>query len=208
MDETEKKSLDQENLPDPTSLYFCNNWKLYANLQCGSTTYSLSYIEISDISTIADYWMTMNNIPSAFDLHTNQVFIDNKRVSAYSLFKEDITPEWEHPINENGCEWGCRENLTDSTFAHMWQTLTLMAVNNELDYVIGIRCINKTNRMRNLHKIEVWLDNDDYNIALSVKDLLDKTFENCPLFTLMYHKDKKQQAYEYLSKRIKHKKRT
>lgn len=187
----------------PETLSFSNKWVLYAHLHCGSTTYFNSYIKVSEIKTIADFWQTINNLPTAYDLYYNSIFMDGKRVVAYSLFKDDILPEWEDPVNTKGCEWGCRDNISEKVFSSMWSSLILAAVNDELDDVVGIRCINKTNKIRSLFKIEVWMSCSDYEDALKVKENMKIMIKTCETFTLMYHEDKKTQAIEYTRKKNK-----
>jgi len=156
-----------------------------------------SCIKLTDIYTIADFWKTMNYLPSASDLHSATINIDGKKMIAYSLFKNDITPEWEHPTNKNGSEWGCREHLSCASFSQIWNTLILSFVNNELDHVVGIRCINKTNKNRIIHKIEIWMDSIDPKCCMSVKNTLNDLVPNCPHFTFMKHEHKQIQAQEY-----------
>tara|TARA_Y100000741_G_scaffold363362_1_gene351445 strand:+ start:23399 stop:24010 length:612 start_codon:yes stop_codon:yes gene_type:complete len=190
----------------PETLYFEDNFQLYAHMLSGSTTYINSFMKIVDIHTIADFWNTYNSLPSAKDLHSSTINVAGKKMVAYSLFKNNITPEWEHPINKKGSEWGCRENLSCETFAETWRTLSLSFVNNELDHVVGVRCINKSNRNRVIHKIEVWMDTVDTELCMSVKDVLLNLIPDCPYFTLMQHEYKQHQANEYNKTKKNHKK--
>jgi hypothetical protein len=136
------------------------------------------------------------------------IYCGNKRVIAYSFFKEDITPEWEHPTNIVGCEWGCRESMPSDLFSYMFNHLSLCAINNELEDVVGIRCINKCNKVRLLYKIEIWMQ--DKKHAETIHEYLqaiiqeyNNTFEqSCTLnFTLLYHKEKQHKANEFCKKK-------
>lgn len=188
---------------NPNTLYFNHKWVMYAHLQSISSTYYSSYISLGEIYTIADFWRLINNIPSAKDLHSSTIVWHGKRIVAYSLFKEDITPEWEHPINEQGCEWGCRENMSSDLFNQMWSSLILLSVNDQIDNVAGVRCINKSNRVRSMYKIELWLDSNNEADTIHAKDMIDAMLPHHPLFTLMYHQDKQDQASEYQRRRTK-----
>ena len=181
----------------PDTLFFKDTFQLYAHMLSGSATYINSCKKLVDIHTVADFWQTFNNVPSALDLHSSNVYVEGKKMVAYSLFKNNITPEWENPVNQKGSEWGCRENLSGEEFFKIWNTLTLSFVNNELDNVVGVRCINKSNRNRTIHKIEVWMDSVDMEVCMSVKNVLMEFIPDCPHFTLMYHEDKQSQAQEY-----------
>lgn len=188
---------------NPKSLYFEHKWNLYGHTQSISQTYSSAFVKLSTIKTIADFWCTMNNIPSAYDLHSHQIFMDEKRIVAYSLFKENITPEWEHQMNINGCELGFRDELDVETFSQLWNTFTLSAVNNEIDHVVGIRAINKCNKSRCIYKFEIWLDTVDETHIKYVQDFINKAFGHLVhSFSLMYHHEKQSQANEYTKKKL------
>lgn len=196
----------------PDTLFFANKWCVYVHLQSVSSTFNVSFLKVAEIHTVADYWKVFNNLPSCEDLHTNVVMLDGKKIIAYSVFKEDITPEWEHSVNFHGCEWGCREEMSANLFSFLYSRLALSAVNNEIDNVVGIRCINKCNKLRNIHKIEVWMECDDMDNANIVKSFINdvKTQHvegEYALFTLLYHEDKQTKAYEYMNKRKSNKKR-
>ena len=122
-----------------------------------STTFNGAFIKVADINTVADFWNTFNSLPSCSDLHTNTVVLSSKRVVAYSIFRKGVTPEWEDKTNQVGGEWECRDSMSAESFATMFYDLALCAVNNELDdAVVGVRCVNKCNKTRIVHKIEVW----------------------------------------------------
>lgn len=196
---------------DPDTLFFANKWCLYIHLQSVSSTFNASYLKIAEILTVADYWKIFNNIPLYESLHTDTVMLEGRRIIAYSLFKNDITPEWEHPVNFDGCEWGCREEMSASLFSFMFSELTLSCVNNEIDDVVGVRCINKCNKMRSIHKIEVWMECNDIDKAQVVKKCIDnikQQHQEGPdmIFTLLYHEDKQSKALEYnFKKKSRHK---
>lgn len=190
------------------TLMFRHKWVLYVHVQSISTTYYTSYVKIADITCVYDFWCVLQNIPTAKDLHSRLVLMNNSRIVAYSLFKEGVTPEWEHIVNMNGCEWGCREDMDSETFAYMWNSLIVAMVNDELDNVVGCRCINKSNKMRKLFKIEIWMDSLDSKDTNRIKQHIDAILRlNIP-FSLMLHDDKHKQASEYLNKRKKTKKHT
>ena len=185
---------------DPKTLYFNEKWVLFANLQSCSNNYISSYVEIATIHTVADYWQVMNNIP--YDkLHSDIVELAGKRIVAFSLFKNGISPEWEDPVNCKGCEWGFRDEISNETFCSMWINLSLAAVNNELEHVAGVRCVNKCNKIRSMHKIEVWLTISEFDKVYESKKLIDDVLQSQYTFTLMFHQDKQQQAFDFNSKK-------
>lgn len=184
------------------TLPFEDKWTLYGHLQSASTNYNMCCVKMADIQTIADFWNVFNNVHSAKELHSEYVLLDNKRMIAYSLFKNDISPEWEHHVNASGSEWGCRDNITRDEFDRMWRELTLSVVNNEFEHVVGVRCINKTNKSRDMFKIEIWMDVCDERV-MKVKRNIDAIIQPMYEFTLMFHMEKHSKALEYAKRRVK-----
>lgn len=192
------------SVEDPSRLPLTHTWSLYAHLQAVSSTFQSSYLKLAEMTNIKDFWCVFNNIASCQDLHTNIVVIDNKRIIAYSFFKDDITPEWEHPTNYAGSEWGCREHMSAMTFESLFASLVVAAANDELEHVVGVRCINKCNRTRSLFKIEVWMDTCEPDVTHTVWQHIEAISAQCeeqPVFTLLDHQDKQTKAYEYVKKR-------
>ena len=184
---------------NPDSLFFRNKWSLYAHIQSVSSTFSTSFVKIADIYTIADFWKVFNNIPSCDDLYSNLIYLNDKRIIAYSFFKDDITPEWEHPVNMKGCEWGCREEMSSDVFTSLFNELVLLVVNDDIANIVGIRCINKCNKQRNIYKIEIWMQSNDITHANLVRSYIDSEIKYCKtsMFTLLFHEDKQVRASEY-----------
>ena len=188
---------------NPESLFFKDVWTVYIHLQSISTNFSGSFVKVYEIKTIADFWKIVNHLPSCENLHSDFVYVDQKRVIAYSIFKNSITPEWEHPINSNGSEWGCREAMSAEYFSHSFYSLVLSAVNNEFDHVVGVRCINKSNKQRILHKIEVWMDTVDYDEIMWTRHQMSNVIHDLSIFIILYHEDKQNRAKEFSRKKIR-----
>lgn len=187
---------------DPKTLSFKNEWNVYIHFGSISQTYNNSYLKIGTIKSVYDFWSFQQHMPSTNDLYHHWISLDGRKVVAYSIFKHSVTPEWEDYVNASGSEWGCRENLSDEQFNHMWFWLRLMLCNDQLPNVVGIRCINKSNRLRTIFKIELWMNSCNRHVTEKVKNILDDAFHG-PEFTLMFHSDKQSQAFEYTKKKMK-----
>ena len=190
---------------DPKTLYLNTKWTFYIHVHSVSLTFATSFLKAAEVYTVADFWCLMNNI-SCKDLHSNLLMFEGKRVTTFSFFKEDITPEWEHSINYQGCEWGCREELTDKTFEKLFIGLTLKCVNSEFNNVVGIRCINKSNKLRDLFKIEIWMEmstEEEINFVKQNIDELCQQYETSLLFTLLSHKEKQDKAIDFFKKKYR-----
>ena len=181
------------------------SWTLYAHTQSVSTTYRSAYKQIGKFNTIEDFWRLWNNIPSVVEIYESRVMIQNKHLIAYSLFRDDILPEWEKTNNINGSEWGCREMLSKEIIDNIWKNLVLSCIGENVSNCVGVRYINKCNKTRNIHKIEVWMNTcttNKTNITLNqIKTIIESIPTPFPKFTLMRHNDKKSQAIEYNQKR-------
>ena len=180
-----------------TTLTFETPWVFYAHLPCASTNYVASYIVIGRFTTIAEFWRLYNNIPDILHIHDGNVRINGQMIIAYSLFRDGVLPEWEDAVNLKGSEWGCRENLERATFADIWKAYVLGAIGELIPHCVGIRAINKSNRSRRLHKIEVWMDKTDTKCTQECRRSLSALYEESPKFAYIPHQEKQNQAIEY-----------
>lgn len=172
-------------------------WVWYGHQPCGSNTYSKSYIELGRFKTVAEFWQHYNFFPPIGCIHDGTVYCNSMPIVAYSLFRSDIKPEWEHPVNSHGSEWGCRESLDRSTFEILWETYVLGAIGEQIPHCVGIRAINKTNRSRSLHKFEIWLDKVDHISVHDSRQTLLSLVDTPPKFIFIPHQIKQSQAVEY-----------
>ena len=192
---------DKENIKHSLQ----TSWTLYVHTQSVSTTYKSAYKPIGKFQTIEDFWNLWNNIPSVVDIYEGRVMISNKHLIAYSLFRGDILPEWEKTNNINGSEWGCREMLSKEIIDNIWKNLVLSCIGENISNCVGLRYINKCNKTRNIHKIEVWMNmcaaNKTHTTLGQMKTIIENIPTPFPKFTFMRHNDKKTQAVEYTAKR-------
>ena len=79
-----------------------------------SKSYEDNMVKLLEVATIEDFWRAFNNIPKPsaifFDGRTRKKFKD-RSVESFSLFKKNIKPEWEDPMNRTGAEWFCRKTF-------------------------------------------------------------------------------------------------
>lgn len=200
-------------LPDPSmdaaddpaamadALFLETPWVLYVHFQCASINYNASYCEIGRVTTVGEFWRLMNHVPDIRQLHHGRVSLEQTRIVAYSLFRDGIKPEWEDPCNIQGSEWGCRENLEVERFAQLWRDYILGAIGEHIPHCNGIRAINKSNRTRTLHKIEVWMDTSDHAKSQACRRALSVLVPQSPKFAHMFHCEKRNQAIEYHRRR-------
>ena len=186
---------------DPANLFFETPWVWYVHFQCASINYGTSYMQIGSFSTIKEFWCLYNSVPEAGFIHDGSVTIGGYTIVAYSVFREGIRPEWEDPQNITGSEWGCRETLNRDQFDNLWKNYILGAIGEQIPHCVGIRAINKSNRTRVLHKIEVWMDCVEYASTQLCRRSLTSLVASTPRFSHMLHQEKKYQALEYQKRR-------
>lgn len=122
-----------------------------------SKNWTLSgYDRIMKISNITDFWNFINNF-NKINYMDYQIFI----------MKENITPIWESPENENGGAASLRLKLSDKNLLRIWEDMCLYTLNDQICtlpmQVNGI----SFNLKNDLTVIKVW--NKDRTIDISKK---------------------------------------
>lgn len=186
---------------DLSLLSFETPWVWYAHFHCASVNYGASYMELGRFSTIREFWCMYNNLPGIEHIHDGTVRLGGAVVVAYSLFRDGVRPEWEDKRNIVGSEWGCRENLDKEQFVTLWKEYLLGTIGEKIPHCLGIRAINKSNRTRVLHKIEVWMDCVDNAKTQMCRRSLSELVPWTPRFSHMLHQEKQTQALEYQKRR-------
>ena len=176
-------------------------WSWYAHYQCGSTNYVASYVKVGEFRNVAEFWYLFNRMPSVNAVHRGSLRVRDQRVVAYSLFRSHVKPEWEDPINNVGSEWGCRETLDEKLFVGLWRDFVLGVIGEQIPHVVGVRAINKSNRNRQMHKVEIWMDCTDTKRTQECRRCLTSLNPSTPRLTHMLHQEKQTQAIEYVQKR-------
>lgn len=167
--------------------------------QSVSVTYGNSYVKIGSFETVEEFWRYWNNLPPVQLIYNNSIFHRNRRAVAYSIFRDNILPEWEKTNNINGSEWGCREQMSSQEVGDMWINIALGCIGEQIPNCVGFRYVNKCNRTRQLHKVELWMNTCSNSLVHSTLQSMRTVLDVNPglKFTLMRHNDKKFQANEY-----------
>lgn len=154
-------------MSNPNDIFFESEWVVYAHHHASKDNYTTAYTKLAGVHSVADFWKCFNNIPSADKLYANKIVLDRNYVSGYSIFKKGILPIWEDKVNAEGCELSCRKMMTIDEFSKYWKELYFKTINMEFshDVVTGIRVLNKSNRSKKMHKVEVWLSMTDQTVV-------------------------------------------
>ena len=87
-------------------------------------------------------WQAFTKLPAPSLLASRRVMRRGSCIVAYSLFRDDVKPEWEDPRNSVGGEWCFRDDVHDIDAD--WRDLCLGAIGETLP-CNGVRVIHKNN---------------------------------------------------------------
>jgi len=179
-------------------------WTLFTHKQSVNNNYSVVYDEAVSCRTVGEFWDIYNNVPAASDLCHKSVLIKRDYIVAFSFFRKPHVPEWEDPLNPNGSEWGCRDNIRAEIIDKMWLYVLLAAIGEKLRHVVGLRVVNRSTNLRVCHKVEIWMDSCDAvrvnETYMDLRQALDGV-DDLPDFSFMEHTKKRQQANDFYSRR-------
>ncbi len=140
-----------------------NMWTLYAHYLSNSDSYQTSYVKLCDVASFQDFGRMWNHThPRLVGDPTRAIQIQGRRVTSWSYFKDEISPEWEHPLNEHGITYSLRTTMTCDDVYTLWETLvancTLSSHPNDLN---GIQVYRKSGSVRPhepglLMKFDLW----------------------------------------------------
>lgn len=185
--------MDVSDIDFNTVYHLNNSWTLFVHYYCHNNNYGCSYDKICSFSTIQDFWRVHNNFPSAKQLATSYILHDDKYINAFSLFKDNIRPEWEHNKNIKGSEWGCRNVYSEECFKCAYENLVFAAIGNKIRHCTGVRAVNKSTRYKTYMKIEVWLSTCDQTcVNQSFSDIMSCIEDHKLIFTHTHHEEKKK----------------
>lgn len=140
-----------------------NTWTLYAHYISNSDNYQTSYTKLCDVASFQDFGRMWNHThPKLVGDPTRAVFIQSKRVTSWSFFKDGVLPEWEHPSNENGITYTLRMAMSCNDVYTLWEILVAHCTLSTHPHALnGIQVSRKgaTVRLREpglLMKFDLW----------------------------------------------------
>jgi len=142
-----------------------------------SKSYEDNMAKLCEFATVEDFWLLWNNIPKPsqifYDGRTRKRFKE-RTVESFSLFKKNIKPEWEDPMNRTGGEWFCRKMFPMPQLDGFWQDLVLGMIGETIDPaddICGARVVDKSTNGRQMYRLELWMKKKDDGTA---KELLER----------------------------------
>lgn len=162
-----------------------SKWNLYDHEKSTNKDYDKSTKLLGTFETVGEFWYIINKLPYPSALFYKKdigkayyKFSDNSEryISAISLFKENIQPKWEDPMNKNGGEIAIRQFIKKDqtiydTLDKYWLDLAVFCISETSryqEYINGIRVIDSSYGKKQFYRIELWFS--DKSIGKDIED--------------------------------------
>lgn len=127
-----------------------NAWTLWFFKNVKSQTWEESQRQVITVTTVEDFWALYNHIDTTSCLPP---------ASDYSLFKEGITPDWEHHRNKDGGRWiiNLDRRFREAKLDDHWLDVMLFLIGEHGDqyaHLVNGAVVNVRNKG---DKIAIWL---------------------------------------------------
>lgn len=167
-----------------------DKWTLFLHYKDLGKMYNDNIEKLIDIDTIETFWKTYNNIPKIKEIFSDGINIKkikrtNATPCAYSFFKNDIVPCWEHEMNKNGFELSIKNNYNYDMFQEQWLNSMLVLMSNaECNEINGIRIVDCTKGTSVLYRMEFWVSDEKYRDK--IEKILKSSVFSLDRYSLMY----------------------
>ena len=172
-----------EEIIETTKHPFEHKWFIWEHRNDGET-YADNLKCVCNFDTVEDFWLYWKYLPQPVEFFfapkQPRRLISNRSVVSYSIFRENIKPEWEDPVASRGGEWRIRrfKNLDDVNA--IWEEIALLVLGSSLkrsENIIGIRVVDSSHPTTNkaMYNVEIWFDNMAY-----AEDIKVSIGENIP----------------------------
>ena len=124
----------EKSSPDKVDIhyYLKNEWQFWVVFARMVNKASYEIEPIIKVNQMNNFCKYFKSLPQINELVLRQ---DNK--VSIALFKDDITPAWEHEKNKNGGELLFFMPLRDESVNKVWEELLLCAVSNQMDLMVA-----------------------------------------------------------------------
>ena len=138
-----------------------SSWALYAHSPSDATTYRSCFAHVCDVATCEQWGQMVRHVPAASTLAdpAKTMTIHGRPVTSFSLFRDGITPEWEHPRNRGGHTLTARFRRTPADCAALWVDLVAESARGAFDDgVLGVQ-LSARHTPSVVHlKLDVWCE--------------------------------------------------
>ena len=138
-----------------------DTWTLYAHTPSTADTYGNNMHALVRITDVRDWAVVMQHVPMV--RHVRELIdvgLAGTRVHAWSLFRDDVTPEWEHPRNAHGRTLTHRASGPDTLRSHeQWLALLVECVRGaDPNGLVGLQVTRKIMKGVRHVRLDAWLD--------------------------------------------------
>mmetsp|Transcript_19313 Transcript_19313/g.49115 ORF Transcript_19313/g.49115 Transcript_19313/m.49115 type:complete len:235 (+) Transcript_19313:106-810(+) len=144
----------------PSGVPLSASWRWYEHLvdtTKGQLTWEEKMRMLGSTATSDEFWSYFEHVPPPSELFQQGVCI-GRQVESLSIFRGEVLPKWEDPMNEQGGEWFARKPFPSAILDALWEVLVLGLVSDTFgkDSIMGARVCDKSARGRSLYRLEVW----------------------------------------------------
>ena len=175
VESNENVEIKAENT-DASKHPFEYKWFIWEHRNDGET-YTDNLKCVCSFDTVEDFWLCWKFLPQPVEFffapRQPRRLVSNRSVVSYSIFRENIKPEWEDPVASGGGEWRIRrfKNLDDVNA--IWEEIALLVLGSSLnrsENIIGIRVVDSSHPTTNkaMYNVEIWFDNMEYAEEIKV----------------------------------------
>lgn len=157
-----------------------NTWVLFEH-QNTNLNYEQNTRELGKFNTVEQFWQYFNNypVPSKLFYQNNykpKLAKPTREISSISMFKENIFPKWEDPMNNKGGDLAIRSFTSMEQIDQIWETIAILCIGNLFEYndiINGIRVVDSSiPNKKKLYRVELWFRDK------TKKDLIEKDLKN------------------------------
>jgi len=124
--------------------------------------------QVATFRTVQDFWKIWNGLPQPSELLENKRIMRESpsgppvAIDAIMIFREGISPEWEHPANANGGHFQIQLKPTTGAgqIDEYWNNIVLAIIGGTIEHyelITGIRLVDKLGpRGANAVRMELW----------------------------------------------------
>jgi len=165
-----------------------NTWTLYAHYLSNSDSYQTSYVKLCDVASFQDFGRMWNHThPRLVGDPTHAVQIQGRRVTSWSYFRDEISPEWEHPYNEHGKTYSLRTTMKCDDAYTLWEMLVAQCtLSSHPDGLNGVQVYRKSATVRPhepglLMKFDIW-----FTASASRDDIVEWLARSLPNYSFTH----------------------
>ena len=140
-----------------------DTWVLWEHRKNTKNNYNQNTCKLGSFNTIKGFWEYFGNYPYPSELFYNgkykpKFLKPEREVSSVSLFRENIDPKWEDPMNTNGGEISIRKFKNLKELDEFWEKVSIYSIGEQFNHLVtGVRIVDSSiPNKKCLYRIELW----------------------------------------------------